>query len=153
MVGRARASRRATWVAIVLAAGCGSSGLKVPMDATEPSADTSTDAQVDSPVMPADRIDLCPGQPGCGVLSLERVADCTYAFSVAPLEPTNVGVFFAGDGGITKIPRDSQDRDGWDYVDGTSTSIRLFGSWCDEDRAGRFGPPTVIAGCPGICIP
>jgi hypothetical protein len=152
MDGRGRASRRAASVALVLAVGCGSSGAIHPTDATDVS-DTAKDAGVDGRAMPADGFDPCPPEPGCGLLSPERIDDCTYALPAEPPEPGNVGVYFTGDGGLMRIPRDSQDHDGWDYVDATYTSIRLYGGWCDEDRSGMFGPPMVIAGCPGLCIP
>jgi hypothetical protein len=146
MDGRGRVARRVAWIAVVLAVGCGSSNAPGHADATEAGADA------DGPTGDVDSF-VCAQPPGCGLLSLDRVADCTYALSVAPEEPTNVGVYLVGDGGNLKIPRDSRDQDGWDYVDGTSMSIRLFGSWCDDDRSGMLGRPMLVAGCPGICIP
>lgn len=111
------------------------------------------DASADAPVIAADGGDLCPLNPVCGVHAVTRIADCTYALPAAPPDPSNVGVYLVGDGGTTKIPRDQQDQEGWDYVDTTYASIRLYGSWCDMDRAGTLGTPKFVAGCPGICIP
>jgi hypothetical protein len=151
MDGRGRASRRAAWVAVVLAAGCGSSS-NGPKDAAQDAAkDAAQDAARDAP---APEVDPCPGahEPGCGLLSPERVDDCVYALPAEPQVPTNVGVFFVSDGGSMRIPHDQQDLDGWDYVDSTATSIRLYGTWCDKDRSGVFGTLNVFAGCSG-CIP
>jgi hypothetical protein len=139
------------WVAVVLAAGCGSSGAAGPADAT---ADGAEDAPVDAPSSMAPEVDLCPGahEPGCGVTSPKRVGDCLYMLLGEPQVPSNVAAYLVGDAGMMKIPRDPQDLDGWDYVDATFTSIRLYGSWCDEDRSGMFGTLTFEAGCSG-CVP
>ena len=66
--------------------------------------------------------------------------------------PADVGVYLVVDGGITTIPRDRQDQEGWDYADMTYSSIRLYGSWSDMDRTGTLGTPNVVAGCLPICI-
>jgi hypothetical protein len=133
---------RAAWGAILLAAGCGASG------ATDAGVDTSGDA----PATAADGF-VCAQDPRCGAQTPLRVAACLYMLPNPPPEPTNVGVYLVGDGGMMKIPRDTQDQDGWDYVDGTFTSIQLYGSFCDEDRSGMFGTAMFVAGCPALCIP
>ncbi|HVU51933.1 MAG TPA: hypothetical protein VHL80_14650 [Polyangia bacterium] len=142
--------RRAAWVAIVVAASCGSSGEEGPLDAA---VEAAIDGTADAPATPADASGACAVDPDCGVHAPERVTDCLYMLPKAPPVPSDVGVYFVGDGGMMKIPWDTEERDGWDYVDGTATSIRLYGGWCDDDRSGMFGTVMIIAGCPGICVP
>ena len=155
MAERGRAWRGTACVALAIAAGCGSSAESGSADAGDASADETASARVDAPVSPADDADLCPGthDPRCGVVTITRVADCTYALPGEPPLPTDVALYLDGDGGHTKVPQDRQDQEGWDYVDTTYASIRLYGSWCDMDRAGTLGTPSFLAACIPVCIP
>jgi hypothetical protein len=155
MDGRGCGWPRTACVALVIVAGCGSSAGSGSTDAGDAGAEVAASASVDAPVIPADGVDLCPGAhaPNCGILTVTPVADCTYALPGEPPDPANVGVHVAVDGGFTRIPQDRQDQEGWDYVDMTYASIRLYGSWCDLARAGTLGTPSVVAACIPGCIP
>ena len=66
----------------------------------------------------------------CGAVHIARVVgSCQYALPVPPCARGEVYV----DG--RPIPWDITHEDGWDYVDGTMTSIELFGSACPAPSA------------------
>jgi hypothetical protein len=142
MSWRARGSSLSSFVGLcvawsALASGCDSSAAGGSTDAGDSSADATADASAN-----------------CGILMMvTRVADCTYALPGEPPDPANAGVYLVVDGGITKIPRDRQDQEGWDYVDMTYNSIRLYGTWCAKDQAGALAAIDFIVGCPPPFLP
>jgi hypothetical protein len=76
---------------------------------------------------------------------------CTFPLTATPPVPDKVGVYFGT--GMTKVPRDTTDMNGWDYTDATQTSVQVFGSWCDMITAAGSNTVQIIFGCPSIDIP
>jgi hypothetical protein len=72
---------------------------------------------------------------GGGDAGPDAGASCTFVLPTPaeyPNNPEAIIVHIAGGG----VPRDSQDLDGWSYTDASYTAIELFGSYCEDLRAG-----------------
>ncbi|HEY2899028.1 MAG TPA: vWA domain-containing protein [Polyangia bacterium] len=76
------------------------------------------------------------------------IASCTFGLANPPPDPANVAVNASG----MRIPRDPGHLNGWDYGTG-QTSIQLYGSWCDDAKAGKLSDVQAIFGCPDVIIP
>lgn len=76
------------------------------------------------------------------------IGRCSFGLGSAPPDPSNIAV--TGDG--LRIPKDLTHMNGWDYGTG-GTSIQIYGSWCDQARAGTLKDIKAVFGCPGVVIP
>jgi hypothetical protein len=76
---------------------------------------------------------------------------CTFPLTDTPPVPDKVGVYFGS--AMTKVPRDTSNGNGWNYTDGTETSVQVFGAWCDMITAAGSNTVQIIFGCPSIDIP
>jgi hypothetical protein len=76
---------------------------------------------------------------------------CTFPLNATPPVPDKVGVYFGT--GMTKVPRDTSNSNGWNYTDSTQTAVQVFGSWCDMITAAGTSSVQIIFGCPSIDIP
>jgi hypothetical protein len=85
------------------------------------------------------RADLAAALRGIG----DATAFCAYALPAAPANPADVAIVAAGD---RAIPRDPTHAKGWDFEPGDK-AIRLYGSWCSEDRAAKLAPLRVAQPC------
>jgi von Willebrand factor type A domain. len=79
------------------------------------------------------------------------VVSCTFGLGKAPPVPSNVAVQFNNDSGL-KAPKDPSHTSGWDYTTPASTSIQLYGSWCDDVTSGKYTSAQILMGCPGGAI-
>jgi hypothetical protein len=78
------------------------------------------------------------------------VASCTFALDSAPPVPGNVVVEFDNNKSL-RAPQDTSHTNGWDYT--STTSIQLYGSWCDNLTKGSYKSAVVLMGCPNSIIP
>jgi hypothetical protein len=78
------------------------------------------------------------------------VASCTFALPKAPPDPSNIAVEFDGNKSL-RAPRDTKHVDGWDYT--STTTIQLYGSWCERVTNGTFKVAKILMGCPNQPIP
>lgn len=69
------------------------------------------------------------------------VASCTYELTSAPVVPDAVGVF------IDKALIPQSDSDGWGYAAGSSTTIHINGSYCDDLKNGRKNLVEIFLPC------
>lgn len=69
------------------------------------------------------------------------VAGCTYELPSTPATPDAVGVFI--DKAV--IPRD--DAEGWSYEAGSSTTISIRGSYCDDLKSGKKTQVEIFLPC------
>jgi hypothetical protein len=76
---------------------------------------------------------------------------CTFPLSATPPVPDKVGVYFGT--GMSKVPRDTTQSNGWDYTDSSQTSVQVFGAWCDMITAAGSNSVQIIFGCASIDIP
>ena len=74
-------------------------------------------------------------------------ADCTFAVPEGSADGTltrsHIGVAENG----TEIPRDVGRSEGWDYIDATQSSIRLFGRPCAAVKTDELAPVSIIFKC------
>jgi hypothetical protein len=77
-----------------------------------------------------------------------QVASCTFKLGKAPPSPKDVAVNV----GTTRVPRDPQRLEGWDYNDDRS-AIELHGKYCADVKASTSVKVEVIFGCPNVIIP
>ncbi|HEY6477568.1 MAG TPA: hypothetical protein VI456_13385, partial [Polyangia bacterium] len=81
------------------------------------------------------------------------VASCTIPLTNVPAGQTNVAVSVDdASGKATKVPEDN--TDGWSYVNGSTTTIQLNGSYCDGVKGGTYSNVQFVYACDGapICI-
>ncbi|HVR60567.1 MAG TPA: vWA domain-containing protein [Polyangia bacterium] len=71
------------------------------------------------------------------------IGSCAFGLGGAPPDPAKILVAAGG----TKIPNDPTHMNGWDYGTG-NMSIQLFGSWCDQAKAGTLKDLQATFGCP-----
>ena len=76
------------------------------------------------------------------------VVSCAFGLGTAPPVPGNVAVQFNNDGSL-QAPKDTSHTNGWDYTTPASTSIQLYGSWCDKVTSGEYTSAQILMGCPG----
>jgi hypothetical protein len=79
------------------------------------------------------------------------VVSCTFGLGRAPPVPSNGAVQFNNDSSL-KAPKDTSHTSGWDYTTPASTSIQLYGSWCDDVTSGKYTSTQILMGCPGGAI-
>lgn len=72
---------------------------------------------------------------------------CVFPLSKVPPVPSNIAVKVMG----TKAPFDASNTTGWNYVD--STTVQVYGSWCDMIKTSAANMVQIIYGCPNIDIP
>jgi len=72
---------------------------------------------------------------------------CSYELTEIPPDPDNVTVSVGGQ----PVPRDASHVEGWDYHPDTST-ITLFGSYCDDIELATVGSVEFIFGCTGPIV-
>jgi hypothetical protein len=78
-----------------------------------------------------------------------KVADCRFPLTGTPPSPNDVAVNI----GMTRLVRDTNHADGWDYTAGNN-AIEVYGPACDRVKAGVAGDDVSITfGCPGVSIP
>lgn len=83
-----------------------------------------------------------------------QVASCNFVLSPPPPVPENINILADG----TKVPKDTNNANGWNY-NGTCTtssvqcSVTLYGSYCDRFTGGMINSVTSVYGCPGIILP
>jgi hypothetical protein len=92
---------------------------------------------------------LSPDQLTAALSSIVgKVASCTFNLGKTPPDPSNIAIEFDGNSSL-RAPRDTTHANGWDYTSPASTSIQLFGSWCDKVTNGTYKSARVLMGCPG----
>ncbi|HEY2902179.1 MAG TPA: hypothetical protein VGL59_16475 [Polyangia bacterium] len=77
------------------------------------------------------------------------IGSCSFPLGSVPPDPTNIAITANG----AKIPNDPTHKNGWDYSSPAQTSVQLFGSYCDDAKAGKLANVQAIFGCPGKIIP
>lgn len=73
-----------------------------------------------------------------------EVASCLFAFSKVPPAPEKIAVKVSG----VSAPRDPSHVNGWDYTSPESRGIELYGSWCEQVKAGTSKSLDIVFGCP-----
>jgi hypothetical protein len=92
---------------------------------------------------------LSPDQLTAALSSIVgKVASCTFNLGKTPPDPSNIAIEFDGNSSL-RAPRDTTHTNGWDYTSAASTTIQLFGSWCDKVTNGTYKSAAVLMGCPG----
>jgi hypothetical protein len=76
------------------------------------------------------------------------VVSCSFGLGKAPPVPTNVAVQFNNDSTL-RAPHDTSHANGWDYTTPASTTIQLYGTWCDDVTSGKYQSAQILMGCPG----
>jgi hypothetical protein len=82
------------------------------------------------------------------------VASCIFKLNQPPPVPDNpakLGVYITG--AMTKIPYDGTMMNGWAYTDSTSTTVQVFGNWCDQIKGAGANKVQIIFGCIDIDVP
>jgi hypothetical protein len=77
-----------------------------------------------------------------------QISSCSFGLVAAPPDVNNVVVEADGN----RVPKDPTHMNGWDYGTGMR-SIQLYGTYCDQAKAGTVKNVRAIFGCPGIVIP
>lgn len=72
-------------------------------------------------------------------------ASCNFAVPTPPPTSTRSSINVQGDG--KDIPKDTTHMNGWDYTDQNMTSIQVYGSYCDQVKAGQISAVTIIFKC------
>ena len=99
--------------------------------------DTAADAQT--------RLDGTLGM--CSVIQTERLpGTCIYSLPSAPGDMSSIEVSSAGRLG----PRDTTHSKGWDYVDGSMTSIEIFGTVCAAIMDGSVTDTLILYTCTSL---
>jgi hypothetical protein len=83
-----------------------------------------------------------------------QISSCLFPLGMTPPVPndsTKLGVYVGS--GMTRIPYDSKNLNGWDYTDGNDTAVEVYGSWCNMIQADGAGAVQIIFGCPSINPP
>lgn len=83
----------------------------------------------------------------------QSVLPCIYTVptNAGQFDPALVNVQLEMNGAIITIPKDPDEANGWNYVNGDS-EIRLFGSACEAAEATLGGSITFSFGCPTILL-
>jgi hypothetical protein len=82
------------------------------------------------------------------------IPTCTFTLLSKPPVPDNIAVDAQlAAGGSVRIPKDTTRAVGWDYTDATSTSIQIYGTYCDDIMSGSIKVVEAIFGCAGQIIP
>jgi hypothetical protein len=76
-----------------------------------------------------------------------QIASCTFPLDSQPPVPDNVAVEIDGQ----RVARDPGQMNGWNYGPGNS-SVILYGTPCDNLKAGRAQNVQILFGCPGMLI-
>jgi hypothetical protein len=81
------------------------------------------------------------------VTALQRitasVASCRFPLSAAPPDPAHVGVLI----GTQKIVKDTQEKNGWNFVGSDQRELQLFGAACDLVLGAAAADVNVVFGC------
>lgn len=71
------------------------------------------------------------------------VTSCRFPLSSRPPNPDHVGVLI----GMTRVPKDPAQHDGWNYVDADFSAVELFGPACETVKASGADTVNVVFGC------
>lgn len=78
-----------------------------------------------------------------------EATDCTFDLPTAEAasDPEKVNVTVSGAGGTVTVSRDPAEKQGWDYIQGDTKRIQLFGDACEQIKAGDATKVKVVFGC------
>ena len=76
------------------------------------------------------------------------VSDCTFPLGDAPPVPENIGVRV----GTKLAPKDATHTDGWDYTGPDNTTVKVYGSWCDQIKTSAANTVQMVFACKGEII-
>ncbi len=78
-----------------------------------------------------------------------QVSSCVFDLTDKPPDPSNIAVKV----NAVKAPKDTTHADGWDYTSSDYMQVTVYGSWCDQIKAGTSNSVNFILGCPNEVIP